>query len=51
MKKIFRLRAKTHSYLKNNNDEDKQTNDTQMCVINRKLKFKDYKRLFRGISN
>ena len=41
MKKIVGLRAKTYSYLKDNNDEDKKAKGTKMCVIKRKLKFQD----------
>ena len=35
MKEIAGLTAKTYSYLKDNNDEDKKANGTQMCAINR----------------
>ena len=35
------LRAKTYSYLKDNNDEDKKAKGTKKCVIKRKLKFQD----------
>ena len=41
MKEFVRLRAKTYSYLKDNNDEDKKAKDTKKCVIKRKLKFED----------
>ena len=37
------LRAKTYSYLKDNNDEDKKAKSTKKCVIKRKLKFQDCK--------
>ena len=43
MKEFVRLRAKTYSYLKDSNDEDKKTKRTKKCVIKRKLKFQDYK--------
>ena len=43
MKKFVGLRAKTYSYLKNNNDEDKKAKGTKRCVIKSKLKFQDYK--------
>ena len=43
MKEFFGLREKTYSYLKDTNDEDKKAKGTKMCVIKRKLKFKDYK--------
>ena len=40
---MLKLRAKTYSYLKDNNDEDKKGKDTKNCVIKRKLQFQDYK--------
>ena len=43
MKNIVGLRAKTYRYLKGNNDEDIKPKGTKMCVIKRKLRFKDYK--------
>ena len=43
MKKIVGLRAKTYSYLKDNNEENKKAKGTKKCVIKRKLKFQDYK--------
>ena len=43
MKEFVGLRAKTYSYLKDNNNEDKKTKDTIKCVIKRKIKFQDYK--------
>ena len=33
IKKIVGLRAKTYSYLKDSNDEDKKTRATKECVI------------------
>ena len=36
------LRAKTHSYLKINNDEDKKAKGTKKFVIETNLKFQDY---------
>ena len=36
------LRAKTYSYLKDNNDEDKKAKGTKKCVIKRRLKFQNY---------
>ena len=42
-KRIFGLTAKTCSYLKDNNDEDKKAKDTKRRVIQRKLNFEDYK--------
>ena len=43
MKEFFRLRAKTCSYLKDNNDEDKKAKGTKKCVIKRNLKIQDNK--------
>ena len=43
MKKFVGLKAKTNSYLKDNNDEDKKAKGTKRCVIKGKLKFEDYK--------
>ena len=43
MKEFVGLRAKTYSYLKDNNDEDKKAKDTKKCVIKRKHKFQNYK--------
>ena len=37
MKEFIGLRAKTYSYLKDNNNKDKETKDTKNCVIKRKL--------------
>ena len=36
-KEFVELRAKTYSYLKDNNDEEKKANGTKKCVIKRKL--------------
>ena len=51
MKEFVRLRAKTYSYLKYNNDkdEDKKAKCTRKCVIKRKLKFQDYKNCLEKI--
>ena len=43
MKEFVWLRAKIYSYLKENNDEDKEAKGTKTCVIKWKLKFQDYK--------
>ena len=43
MEEFVGLRAKTYSYLKDNNDEDKKAKGTKKCVIKRKRKFEDYK--------
>ena len=37
IKEFVRLRAKTYSYLKYNNDEGKKAKITKKCVIKRKL--------------
>ena len=47
MKKFVGLRAKTYSYLKDSNDEDKKGKGTKKCVIKRKLKFRDYKKCLK----
>ena len=51
MKEFFGSRAKTFSYLKENNDEKKKTKSIKKCLIKRKLKFKDYIKSFRNSSN
>ena len=38
------LRAKTYSYLINDNSEDKKAKSTKTCVEKRKLKFENHKR-------
>ena len=43
MKEFVGLKAKTYSYLKDNNDEDKEAKGTKECVTKRKIKFEDYK--------
>ena len=43
MKEFVGLRAKTYSYLKDNNDEHKKGKGTKKCVIKINLKFQDYK--------
>ena len=48
MKEFFGLRAKTHSYLKDNNDEDKKSKGTKNCVIKIKPEFEDYKSCFEA---
>ena len=42
MKEFVGLRANTDTYLKDNNDEDKNAKGTKKCVIKRKLKLQDY---------
>ena len=43
IKEFVGLRAKTYSYLKDNNDEDRKAKGTKKCVIKRKLEFEYYK--------
>ena len=43
MKEFVGLRAKTYSYLKDNNDENKKAKGTKMFVIKRTFKYQDYK--------
>ena len=48
MKEFVGLTAKTYSYLKDKNDEDKKVKSAKKCVIKRKLKFQDYKNCFEA---
>ena len=48
MKEFVWLRAKIYSYLKENNDEDKEAKGTKTCVIKWKLKFQDYKNCLKA---
>ena len=43
MKEFIGIRAKTYSYLTDNNDEDIKAKFTKKCVIKRKIKFENYK--------
>ena len=43
MKELVGLTAKTYSYLKVNNDEDKKAKVTKKCAIKRRIKFEAYK--------
>ena len=47
-KEFIGLRAKTYSYLKENNDENKKVKGTKKCVIKRGLRFKDYNNCLRA---
>ena len=49
MKEFVGLRAKTYSYLKDNNDENKKAKGTKRCVRKRKLKFEGYKNCLEGV--
>ena len=42
MKEYVGLKAKTYSYLKDKNGEDKKVKAIKECVIKRKLKFQGY---------
>ena len=42
MKKLFKLREKTYSYLKDDSSEDKKAKGTNQCVIKRKAKFENH---------
>ena len=43
MKEFAALRAKSYSYLTDNNNEDKNPKGTKTCVVKIKLKFEDYR--------
>ena len=43
MKEIFRLTAKTYSYLMADGSEGKKAEMTKKCVIKRAFRFEDYK--------
>ena len=43
MKEFVGLTAKTYSYLKDNNDEDKKAKGTKNCAIKRKLTFQNFR--------
>ena len=43
MTKFVGLRAKTYSYFIDDGAEDEKEKGTKKCVINRKLKFENYK--------
>ena len=47
MNEFVGLRAKTYTYLKDN-DEDEKAQGTKKHVIKRKLKFKDHKNCFEA---
>ena len=47
VKKFVGLRAKTYSYLNDNNDEDNKPKDIENCVIKGKLNFIDYKKCLK----
>ena len=48
MKKIVGLRAKTSSYLIDDDSEDKKAKGTKKCVIKGKLEFENYKNYLEG---
>ena len=41
--KFFGLRAKTYSYLTDDDSEDKKGKSTKKCAIKRKLEFENYR--------
>ena len=43
MKEFCAPRAKTYSYLKDDDSEEKKAKGTNKCIIKRRIKFKDYK--------
>ena len=47
-KKFVGLRAKTYSYLKDNDCKYKKVKGTKSCITKRKLKFKDYKKCLKA---
>ena len=51
MTKFVGLRAKTYSYLIDDGSEDKKAKGTKKCIIKRKLKFENYKKLFPSNSS
>ena len=40
---LLGLRAKSYSYLMDDGSEDEKSKGTERCLINRNLKFEDYK--------
>ena len=48
MTKFVGLRAKSYSYLINDNSEDKTAKATKKCAIERKLNFENYKNYFEA---
>ena len=50
MTKFVGLRAKTYICLIDDGNKDKKAKNTRKCVIKRKLKFENYKKLFRSNS-
>ena len=46
--KLVGLRAKTYSYLIDDNSEDKKYKRTKKCLIKRKPKFENYKNCLKG---
>ena len=45
MTEFVALRPKTYSYLTGDRKEDKKAKETKKCVIKRRLKFSDYKKI------
>ena len=49
MKGFVRLGAETYSYLKDNNDEDKNAKGTKKYIMKTKAKFQDYKKCLEAV--
>ena len=49
MKEFVGFRAKTYSYLKDNDDEDKKAKSKKKCLIKRRLKLQDYKNCLEAV--
>ena len=47
LKKFFKLRAKTYSYFKDN-DEYKKAKGTKKCVTKKNIKLRDYKKCLKA---
>ena len=50
MKETAVLRPKTYSYLTENNKENKKAKDTKKWVMKRKVKFEDYKIVYKRLN-
>ena len=50
MKQTAVLRPKTYSYLTEHNKEDKEEKDTEKWVMKRKVKFEDYKIVYKRLN-
>ena len=50
MTKFIGLKAKTYSYLIDYGSEDEKAKTTKTCVIKRKLKFENYRNVYKPLS-